>query len=767
MAKDKTPEEVAADLAKAEKKSREQLKKIRQAKERLGLGPSGGRSREQDAERKRAQSTAKRLVEVPRCADRERREAMEADHVAWLRYYFGDECSNPFWYEFTSQQQEMIAAISHAIYVGGDQAIAASRGEGKTTLCERLLLKFVLQGEVNFAVLFASTGPMATNSIDSIKADIEENDRLLADYPEVCVPVRALENTPQRAQYQIVSGWRHDNGERYESVPDKFSWCGNEVILPNVPGSPAAGHIIATRGLDAAVRGLKKKGKRPRVAIIDDPDTEETSRSETQAAKLEDRIDKGIGGLGGQQRAIGRVMLTTLQSRTSVSFKFTSTAKPTWKGKRFRYLLKPPNREDLWDEYIMLRHADYIAVATGESDDEFCRRSHQFFLDNRKEMEAGAEVANEHRFDGTVLPDGTSIEESSLQHYYNEVARLGPEAVATEYDNDPPEFDEGDEHQLTAIDVQRQVSGYPQGVIPPGCTAITQGIDCRKVALHWVVRAWRDDCTSFVIDYGVEDVTGTTIGSDVGVEMALLRAIRNRFDYLEANPYKTVDDEPVPIHLSLIDAGWMTPVIYQACEAMGTRVRPMMGFGKSQGAVQAKFDGPTRTTKDRKPGDGWFLKRQQGKHWLVCADADRWKAFEHARWLTPPGKPGATSVWGIDDVPGDRLSTDQKAHYTFGRHITAEAEVEDFDRGRIRRHWKANSNNNHWLDASYMTSVAANMLGIRVLVAGHGGEAPKLTTAQKAAQAAAEIQPQPEQSKSNGAAEQPGGWFKAQKKRKR
>lgn len=370
--------------------------------------------RSRDAERKRQDSAARRLVMVPKCADKRRRKRLEKDDVKWLRWYFGADCSNPFWYDFTAQQREMIAAIRHAILVGGDQAIAASRGEGKTTLCERLLLKYVLQGEVDFAVLFASTGPMAANSIDSIKADLEENDRLCDDYPEICVPVRALENTPQRAQYQIASGVRHDNGKPYEAAATKFSWCGNEIILPNVPGAPAAGFIIATRGLDAAVRGLKKRGKRPRVAVIDDPDTEDTSRSELQAGKLEDRIDKGIGGLGGQQRGIARVMLTTLQSRTSVSFRYTDTsAKPTWKGKRFRFLLNPPTRTELWDEYVQMRQADFVAFACGESKDEFCRRSHQFYLDNRKSMEDGAEVANPNRFDGTELPDGSLMEVSA------------------------------------------------------------------------------------------------------------------------------------------------------------------------------------------------------------------------------------------------------------------------------------------------------------------------------------------------------------------
>ncbi|MCA9177619.1 MAG: hypothetical protein KDB14_24200, partial [Planctomycetales bacterium] len=392
---------------------------------------------------KRRQSAERRDIIVPPCGSPDRRAELEASTVDWLRYYFGDECASPFWYEFTSQQRDMIDAIGHAIAVGGDQAIAASRGEGKSTLCWRTLLKHVLCGKVEFAVLFAASGTMATNIIGNLKMDIESAGRLAIDYPEVCEPIAALEGIPQRAKSQTVSGRRHDNGDEYEQAESKFTWCGNEIILPAVPGSPAAGAIIATRGLDAAVRGLNQRGKRPTVAIIDDPDTEESSRSELQAGKLEDRIDKGIGGLGTQQKAIARVMLTTLQSRVSVSYKYTDPkAKPTWKGKRFRYLLKPPRRIDLWDEYVQMRQQDFIAVAMGQSDDEFCRRSHNFYAANRKKMDAGAEVANEHRYDSTELPDGTRMEESALQHYYNEVARIGPEAVATEYDNDPPEIEE-------------------------------------------------------------------------------------------------------------------------------------------------------------------------------------------------------------------------------------------------------------------------------------------------------------------------------------
>jgi hypothetical protein len=269
-----------------------------------------------------------------------------------------------------------------------------------------MLLKYTLQGMIRFAVLFAATGSAAQDSLESIKQELETNERLRADYPEVCIPIQALENTPNRAHYQLVTGERHDNGQVYESASSRFSWCDQEIYLPKVPGSPSAGAIIATRGLDAAVRGVKKKGRRVDVACIDDPDTEETARSEEQAKKLEDRIDRAIAGLGSQQRRLARVMLTTLQNRTCVSYKYTDPdQKPSWKPKRFRFLMKPPERADLWQEFVALKQADWVKGTN---------KAHELYLATREAMDAGALVANPNRF--------TPAEVSALEFYYSEVA---------------------------------------------------------------------------------------------------------------------------------------------------------------------------------------------------------------------------------------------------------------------------------------------------------------------------------------------------------
>ena len=115
-------------------------------------------------------------------------------------------------------------------------------------------------------------------------------------------------------------------------------------------------------------------------------------------------------------------------------------------------------------------------------------------------MEAGAVVANPNRYNGTLLPDGTRIEECALQHYYNQVARTSQEAVSTEYDNDPPEETDMMDSGISARTVQLKLSGYERGMVPPDCPVVTQGIDVKKTGLHWVIKAWRPDATDYVID---------------------------------------------------------------------------------------------------------------------------------------------------------------------------------------------------------------------------------------------------------------------------
>jgi hypothetical protein len=166
-----------------------------------------------------------------------------------------------------------------------------------------------------------------------------------------------------------------------------------------------------------------------------------------------------------------------------------------------------------------------------------------------------------------------------------------------------------------------------------------------------------------------------------------------------------------------------------------------MGCGKSAGCAYTRFSMPLRADHDRKPGDGWYLLRRPKRIWVCMMDADRWKAWEHDRWLTPTDKPGCLFMWGQSgDQRMQRLTPDEKAHTGYAHHICAEIEVEELVKGVMIRRWKTRRENNHWFDASYMSDVAANMKGINIL--------------------AAKRKPA-----DGGKPDQGGGWFARQKKR--
>lgn len=664
--------------------------------------------RDHDRDKQASKAAAERDVVIPQSSadDREWRSLLESDVYDWLRFFGSQEFSR----DFTSQQREMIGAILAAMRDGGDQAIAAPRGEGKTSIAEWVAMYAVLTGLVRFVVIFAATGADAEAILESIRQRFADNELLLQHYPEVCMPIVALENTAQRARTQTVSGINRLTSEEYHRYPSRFAWCGREITFPDVPGSACAKSIIATRGLDASVRGMKRGTMRPEIAIIDDPDTEETVNSEDQADKLERKIDRNIAGLAGQKRRIGRVMLTTIQNRRCVSFKFCDPqAKPSFHGRRFGMLLKPPDNPNLWEQYVELKKADWENGTTS---------AHDFYVANRIAMDIGAEVANPWR-------RGDDNELSALQFYFNEVARIGPEAVASEYQNDPAEDSGPLESGITPFRIAKKLSGFGPRVVPPNCTVLTQGIDVGKRYLHWVVRAFGPDA-SYTIDYGVTNVYGVTTGSEEGLDDALMAALSTRMEEVIATDYLKPDGEILRISKTLIDARYRTQAVYAACHQAAYDIQPVMGYGKSHGCVRISWSDVSKRTQDRRPGgDGWFEAREKlgsGKSiWMVAINADRWKAYEHDRWLTPDGRPGCLWLYGERGPDEKRLSGDEVEHQRRGypHHICAEVEVEETIDGVVKRYWKARGEN-HWLDASSYSNVAAQMVG--AALHGSGGK---------------------------------------------
>lgn len=712
-----SPGDMAAKLA--------DLARLKQQAERLLAGASAPRRvqtvdelRAADRARKADKLRRGKCLFIPEPKDPLRRTQLEADGLEWLRFYLAHIFVDPF----QEHHLIMINAIDDAVVYGGDQAIAAPRGEAKSTLCECVVLKNVLRGLLSFGVLFAATGGDSENSLGSIKEYIVASEPLADDYPELCIPVQDVFASPQRAASCWAEG---EYGGGFPPTSIKFQWSGKEIILPDVPNSPFARAIIATRGLDSAVRGLKKGTRRPTLAVIDDPDTEDTAASPDQAKKLERRIDRAIAGLSGRGARMARVMLTTLQNRRCVSARYTDPQqKPSWNGKRLAFLITPPDRKDLWDEYVALRQSDQ---QEGDSD---ARKAHAWLLERFDIMHAGAVLANPLSYDHRTLRDGSQKQVSALQRYYDFVADNGLEAALSELQSDPAEETRVQESLVTASRVQCQVSGFPRGRIPPGCTVLTQGIDVKKDSCHWIVRAWRpnpgDYATGFTIAYGISEVHGTERGSDVGVDAAIVKALHVRREEMDQSPYAFEDGEILEPQLTLIDSKWRKEAIFRFCEEAGLGFYPAVGYGRSSGTIAPNFRDSGGSDKKVMGWQCYSALRSDGG-WMVHINADHYKAWEHDRWLSDPRVPGALLLYG---QPGrgthrSEQSDDQRGHLAYAHHICAEKEVEEPVHGIMKRFWKTKSDNNHWLDASYRASCAAGMCGIRLV----GMPAPHLVPA--------------------------------------
>lgn len=631
---------------------------------------------------------AARDLSIPAIANIRRRRKALRDIFYFLRTYFPHRYTNPF----TDDQRERITGVLHVARFGGMEALAAPRGEGKTTDAEGIAMFGVIDGILRFPLIVSATGPDAKRILSNIKYEFEVNDTLVDDFPEVCYPIRALEGAAQRANMQTVGGER-----------TMMRWADDHIILPTVEGSKASGAIISTRGLDAAIRGVRYRATRPDFVLIDDPETRESANSELQTSNREQVIEQDIAGLGGPGKTIASVMLCTIMNRRCLAHRYTDPSqKPAWKGKRYSLLKNKPTREDLWGRYMEARQQ---GMSGGGDPDG--REAHAFYLTNRAEMDAGALVANPERYIKTKASDGEPAEVSALQHCYNLIADRGWDNFATEYQNDPPEEEQPEESGISALVVRSRLNGRERGFVPADAPIVTLGMDLGKYLCHWTLIAWTPKPHGYVIDYGVLETVNPN-DPNTGEELAIYNALKRwRDEAWTDKPLVDDNGEVRNIDIAMIDGGNWEQVVYRFVREHGEPFRLSKGYGKGHRGMAA-FS-PGRPSANRRIGDRWYAHHHPGKGWEWAIDVDHWKQWVHNRFLTEPTNPGAITLWG---VPGE----DSRDHTGFSQHITAEVHRRIFVPGKgAEERWHKLRDNNHWLDSTTLACVAGNMAGVTLM----------------------------------------------------
>jgi len=650
-------------------------------------------------QRARARNVALSLAgrdigDIPAVVDPERKAQASTNFRFFCESYFRATFHLPW----SDDHLKVIAKIEQAVLHGGLFAMAMPRGSGKTSIAECACLWAVLTGAREFVCLIGSDEGHAMDMLESVKMELDGNDLLLEDFPEVVYPIQALDGIANRC-----------NGQLYKGERTHIGWTAREIVLPTIPGSKASGAIIKVAGITGRIRGMKYKradGKtvRPSLVVLDDPQTDESARSLSQCATRESILAGAVLGLAGPGKKISGIMPCTVIRPSDMADSILDRGKhPQWQGERTKMVYSFPKNEKLWARYAEIR-------AEGLRNGMGLKTATEFYRRNREAMDEDAVVAwpERHNYD----------ELSAIQHAMN--LKLQNEAAFfAEYQNEPLPEVAAEEDELTADQIAAKTNGMKRGEIPIGCNHLTMFIDVQQKLLFYVVAAWADDFTGHVVDYGTwpdqrrdyftlrdARITLAMKAPRAGLEGSIYAGLRALTDAYLGREWRRDDGAAVRIDRCLIDANWgnSTDVVYQFCRESPYSALLLPSHGRFVGASSVPFSEYKRKRGDR-VGHNWRIPNVQGRRAVrhVVYDTNYWKSFCYARLAVPMGDRGCLSLFGE--------KSDQ--HRQFADHITAEYRVKTEGRGRTLDEWKIRPEkpDNHWLDCLVGCAVAASIQG--------------------------------------------------------
>ncbi len=627
---------------------------------------------------------------LPPVADPDRRAAAEAGLRVFCETYYG----HVFHLGWSPDHLTIIAKLEQVVTEGGQLAWAQPRGSGKTSLTEAAIVWATFTGRRRFVVAVGASEDAAAQIVESIRAELESNDLLLADFPEVCYPIRKLEGLATRTPGQLLDGER-----------TRIRLGAKDLVLPTVPGSAASGAVIRAVGITGSLRGLKHEGRRPDLALLDDVQTDDAARSPAQVQKLESLINGAVLGLAGPGERIAAVGLCTVIAPDDLADRLLDRKRnPVWQGERFKLVYAWPSNDKLWDKYSEIR-------ANGLRSGDGGATATEFYRQHQVEMDAGAKPAWAERHNEDEL--------SAIQHAVNLLLDRGEAAFAAEFQNEPLK-PEGAEDLLSADDIAAKINGLKRGTAPLASTHLTAFVDVQGKCLWWSVCAWGEGFTGAVLDYGTWPDQGRVYYTLAGVKRTLARAkpgvgleaqiyhgLEQLVEHLLGRTWPREDGADMHITRLLIDAGWgdSTSVVKQFCRESKHSAIVMPSFGRGITADRKPISEYTRKPGDRL-GQEWYLPagKKGGRH--LIHDSNWWKSFIHQRLGQSHGDRGSLSLF--------KASPSQ--HRMIAEHVTAERPVATSGGGRVVNVWKLlPGRDNHLFDCVTGCAVAASEQGISTI----------------------------------------------------
>jgi len=236
------------------------------------------------------------------------------DFISFRNFYFTHYNKSP-----DGEFQKALSGILFNMKTkrGARYAIAAPRGFAKSTIVGLQYVIYCICYKLeDFIVLTSSTSSQATDFLRHIKEEFEANERLKADFPEVCE----------------VGG---------KLVPPR--WTQSEIITSNDV------KVIAL-GTGQQLRGRRHKESRPSLIILDDIETDEAVENSDSRYKLEDWVNKTVLKAGDARTNV--IIIGTLHHPASLLAKYTdSKQSPGWTSKVYKAITSYAVRVELWEKW--------------------------------------------------------------------------------------------------------------------------------------------------------------------------------------------------------------------------------------------------------------------------------------------------------------------------------------------------------------------------------------------------------------------------------
>jgi hypothetical protein len=653
-------------------------------------------------ENARARETHESVREIgapPPIVDPARREACKHDLRRYLLTY------HPFAFplEFGQEHERLIQMTQEVLLDGGQVIAAFPRGSGKTTIFMHAEIWATLYGHRRFPMLIAAEDKKFRSLLAGIKKVLENNDLLLADFPEVVHPIRSLERISLRANYQLCEG-----------KPTHMRWGTDQIVYPMTRWTVERGNasmVIGGGGItSAAVRGavVTTPGGdlvRPDAALIDDPQTRKSAKSQSQCQEREDLINADILGMAGPGKRIAAMCAVTVIYQTDLADRLLDKERsPAWQSIRVPMIQSWPSDMGIWGRYDTIRRQE-------QHDELEAGSANAFYEQHREAMDRGAKVYWEAR----VEPGCLSALQSAMNDYF-----ANPRAFMAEKQNQPESQVDGDLAALNPLVLVRRVTTHKRGDVPAECTHLTAHIDVQARILYWMVCGWTQQFGGYVIDYGTTPkqrrayFTLTDLRTDL-VDLskaypgnddagALKAAIKETTEALSARKWLRADGAEMQIERGLVDSRWMTETV-EAALVISKAKQWMPSFGVGIRAKDAPIANWTKKRGIRR-GHNWVVQKPDRRLFLACFyDTNYWKTETHAALMVPPTHTQST-VFFKDTPTGHQLLAD---------HVCAEHATRVEARGRIVDEWElpSSKHDNHWWDTLVGCRVAASLCGIQ------------------------------------------------------